>query len=697
MSPNRILIVEDQNIIALDLKSRLQGLGYAVVATLSSGEEAVQVSGDLQPDLILMDIRLKGRIDGIEAAAEIRCAQDIPIIYLTAHSDEQTLQRARLTEPNGYLLKPIEDQELRLTIEMALYKHKMERDRKQRERRLGAILNGIGDAVIATDADGVVELANPVASALMGRAVGDLLGQPIASVFHVVDSETRTALVNPLSQALESRQAVTLSERALLLSAAGPEIPIDDSASLICGPTGEITGAVLVFRDITERLRSEAQLRQMAYHDALTGLPNRALFQALVSQALAESVRSRQLGAVLFMDLDRFKTVNDSLGHPIGDQLLKAVAARLSQYLGPRDTLARIGGDEFTVLLEHIQQPSDAAQAAETLLAALSEPFHLSGQECFVSASIGIGLFETDGQDVHTLLMNADAALYRVKDRGRNGFAFYQAEMNAGAQSRLVLETALRHALERDEFVLFYQPKVSLATGGILGVEALLRWQHPQLGLVPPGTFLELAEETGLILPIGEWVLRTACRRARIWRETLHPRLRVAVNLSNRQFRSPDLVPLVESALAETGLPPEALELELTETVIMQDREASLHTLQALKRMGVFLSIDDFGTGYSSLEYFKLFQVDGLKIDRSFVRTAHLDKEDEAIVKAIVTLAHSLGIAVTAEGVETPEQQVCMYESQCDEGQGYFFGHPMASDAVTDWMRLPHGGALVAL
>ncbi len=687
MSEQRILVVEDQNIIAMDLQSRLVSLGYAVVGIASRGEDAIEFCRDLNPDLVLMDIRLKGRLDGIQAAEKIRAQADLPIIYLTAHSDEQTLQRARQTEPYGYLLKPFEDRELHLTIEIALYKHRMERRLRDSERWLSAVLQGIGEAVIATDVQGNVRLVNPVASRLIGLPADAAIGRAITDVFTLIDAQTRAPIGNPLLNALDLRRGVSLPERALLVSNDGREVPIDDSAAPIQDANGEVAGAVLVFRDITERLRTEQQLRHMAYHDALTGLPNRALFQILVNRAIADSASDGRRWSVLFLDLDRFKAVNDSLGHALGDQVLKAVAARLTDTLPPEAVLARFGGDEFTILLETPDGPHTAAAEAEKLLRLFTAPFGANDQEFFIGASIGVSVFPTDGADAATLIRNADSALSRVKDRGRHSYAFYQTEMNAGALSRLALESDLRHALDRGEFELYYQPKVEIPSGRLIGAEALIRWRHPTLGLIPPVQFLGLAEETGLILQIGTWVMREACGQARVWRDAGLPDLRVAVNLSNRQFRHPDLIALVSQALAETGLPAHALEIELTETIVMHDRADSVAKVRSLKQMGVRLAIDDFGTGYSSLEYMKLFQVDGLKIDRAFIRNAHVNREDEAIIQAIVTLAHSLGILVTAEGIETVEQQACVQTCLCDEGQGYLFGRPMTAQGFLDAAR----------
>jgi len=695
MPATRILVVEDQNIIALDLQSRLTGLGYEVPVILAHGEEAVlHCQADL-PDLILMDIRLKGQVDGIQAAERIRTFADLPIIYLTAHSDDQTLARAQQTEPHGYLLKPFEDRELRLTIEIALYKHSMERQLRDNERWLGAVLRGIGEGVIASDVHGIVRLVNPVAVDLIGRPAADIVGRPIADVFTVVDAQTRARLPNPLLQAIGEQKSVTLPERALLLSGDGREIPIDDSAALIHDSRSRIAGAVLVFRDITERLRTEQQLRHLAYHDELTGLPNRALFQILTQRAVTEAQRSGGRVGVIFLDLDRFKMVNDSLGHSVGDRLLGAVAARLSAVLPPGAMLARFGGDEFTLLLEALPGPEEASGVSERILAALAAPFELIDQEFYVGASIGISLFPEDGSDAATLIRNADAALYRVKDRGRNGYAFYQAEMNAGALSRLALEAQLRHALERGEFALHFQPRVDLMTGHIRGVEALIRWNQPEVGLIAPLQFLGLAEETGLILPIGAWVLETACRQARTWRENGLPDLRVAVNLSNRQFRHPDLIDTIASILAETGLPAPALELEMTETIVMHDRLDAIAKIKALKQMGVRLAIDDFGTGYSSLAYLKRLPITTLKIDKTFITDLNRDPDDTAITTTVITMAHSLGLTVVAEGVETETQLRFLDHFRCDEVQGYWLSRPVDPDTclgfLRDWPRAVPG------
>ncbi|MSP12226.1 MAG: EAL domain-containing protein [Chloroflexi bacterium] len=691
MANARIMIVEDQNIIAMDLESRLTSLGYLIPATVAYGEEAITRAGELMPDLVLMDIMLKGAIDGVQAADQIRQQFGLPIIYLTAHSDNRTLERARLTEPYGYILKPFEDRELHLTIEIALYKHQMEKQLREHERWLAAVLKGMGDGVIAADVQGNIQFVNPAAEAMTGWSHAEAQGRSVAEIFNVVHAHTRARIDNPIHQALERQEVTRLPEQALLIARDGREIPVDDSAAPIRSQEGLLTGAVLIFRDVTERKRAEEQLRHLAYHDTLTGLPNRSLFQILVGRSLADAQRHERLGAILFLDLDRFKNINDTLGHATGDQLLKAVAARLTGVLRQNDTVARIGGDEFTILIEEIEQPQDATLVAEKLLNTLAEPFDLAGQELFVSASIGIGIFPTDGQNLDVLLRNADTALYRTKEQGRNGYTFYQPEMNATALTRLALENDLQRALQRGEFVLYYQPKVTLDTGRILSAEALLHWQHPELGLTPPEQFLSIAEDTGLILPIGEWVLRTACRQAKAWQAAGLAPLRVAVNFSNREFRRPDMVALIEKILAETGLPASALEVEFLETVVMKDRDNSMAKLQALRQIGVFVSIDDFGIGYSSLEYIRQFQIDGLKIDHSFVSRAHADKRDEAVVRAIVALAHNLSIRVTAEGVETLEQYEFMKTCLCDEAQGFYFGHPMAPDVFMRFMKKGSG------
>ncbi len=799
MENARILIVEDQNIIALDLKNRLTSLGYVVSAMLAYGEEAVAKTEEIKPDLILMDIVLKGEMDGVQAAEQIQNRYDLPIIYLTAHSDERTLQRATVTEPYGYILKPFEDRELHMAIEMALYKHRMEGRLKEQGRWLTATLRSIGDGVIATDARMRVKLINSVAETLTGWTQAEALGRELNEVFRIANEERPLRGTSPLNQALQENTTIGLGKQATLLPRNGEAIPIDNSAAPILDEQGNMAGVVLIFHDIVERRRAEEKmrlaakvfesaaegimitdaqshivavneaftattgyeqdealgktpsllqsgkhddefyrdlwkslketgqwkgeiwnrrkngelypqwlsintvrdakggvgnyvgmftditarkqaeerLRVLAYHDPLTGLPNRALFHTLLNQALAKAQRHHRLGAVLFIDLDRFKNINDTLGHAIGDLLLKEVAARLLTCLRQSDTIARLGGDEFTILLEEIAHEQDAIIVAQKTLAVLAEPFNLAGNEVFVTASIGLSLFPHDGSDVEALLKNADTALYRTKEQGRNGYTLYTAEMNATALKRMALENSLRRALERQEFLLYYQPRVALDTGHMLCIEALLRWQHPELGLVLPDQFIGLAEETGLIMPIGEWVLHTACAQTKAWQASGFPALRVSVNLSARQFKQPTLVDQVAGVLRDTGLAPGSLELELTESTVMQDAEDAITKLNALKRLGVHLSIDDFGTGYSSLEYLKHFPIDILKIDRSFVQDIPGDSDNGAIVRAIIAMAHSLKIKVTAEGVETAEQLGFLRAYQCDEMQGYYFGLPL--------------------
>jgi len=449
-------------------------------------------------------------------------------------------------------------------------------------------------------------------------------------------------------------------------------------------------------REMGERERAEERARVLAFHDALTGLPNRLLFNDRLKLALSQADRHHRKLAVLFVDLDRFKLINDSLGHSLGDILLRQVADRLITTVRHSDTVARLGGDEFTLLLPELHGPEDAARTARKILRTIRKPFSLEGREVFATPSIGIAMFPEDGEDVDTLLKNADTAMYRAKDEGRDNFQLYTSAMNVHALKRLSLESGLRRALPNRELRLWYQPVVNLADGEIHGFEALLRWQHPMLGLVPPSEFVPVAEATGLIVPIGPWVLRTACEQVRAWQETSQRPLSVAVNLSARQFEQADLTEQINRALDETGLPPETLELEIVESSAMRNAESAIKTLAQIKNTGVRISIDDFGVGYSSLSYLRRLPIDTLKIDRSFVRDITIDPGDAAIVTAVVGLARTLKLRVVAEGVETREQLDFLRRQGCDRMQGYLMSAPLPpSDCLSfiESSRLAWAGA----
>ena len=449
----------------------------------------------------------------------------------------------------------------------------------------------------------------------------------------------------------------------------------------------KIVGRVLSFRDVTEQSRAEEKIRYQAMHDLLTGLPNRILFNDRLSLALTNAYRRQGMLCVMFMDLDRFKTINDTLGHACGDQLLQGVTKRLTDCLREGDTVARWGGDEFTLLLPEILDAKEAAKIAQRILEALKPVFNLGGHQLHITNSIGIALYPDDGEDAETLLKNADAALYRAKEHGRNNYQLYTSTMNSKASELLILENSLHRALERGEFVVYYQPQVNINTWEITGMEALLRWQHPTLGLVSPGIFIPLAEENGLIVPIGEWVLRTACVQNKAWQDMGLQGLRVAVNLSPRQFQQPNLVALVAQILEQTRLEPEFLELEITETTVMQNVDFTKTILSKFQQMGIHLAMDDFGTGYSSLSYLKKFPLHTIKIDQSFIRELAVDPCDQAITNAVIALGQGLDLSVVAEGVETKEQLDCLQSLECKDMQGYFFSRPLLVENATELLQ----------
>ncbi len=466
-----------------------------------------------------------------------------------------------------------------------------------------------------------------------------------------------------------------------VFAADGRTVWIKDYVTVL-DENGTVTGCRGIMVDITERKLTEERLQYIAYYDVLTNLPNRALFEERLQEEMEKARANSQMLSVLFLDVDRFKSINDTLGHSVGDELIRAVAERLKVCMREEDTICRIGGDAFALILPDLNSPQGAIQMARTLLQTLAAPFVLMSNELFVTCSIGISFFPDDGSDLFTLLKNAETAMYRTKERGRNNFQLYTTSMNEDSMQKLSLEGFLRKALGLQEFVLFYQPQVNVSSGEIIGVEALLRWKHPVLGMVSPASFIPLAEETGLIVPIGEWVLRTACEQIKIWHEAGYPDLIVAVNLSARQFLQEDLVEMVQRVLEETGVDAEFLELEITESVTMHNVERAIVVLNELRNLGIRISLDDFGTGYSSLSYLKHFPIHTLKIDQSFVRDITTDADDAAIASSVIALALSLNLHVIAEGVETEDHLRYLAERGCYDMQGYHFSRPLPAQDV---------------
>jgi diguanylate cyclase (GGDEF)-like protein/PAS domain S-box-containing protein len=457
------------------------------------------------------------------------------------------------------------------------------------------------------------------------------------------------------------------------------------SITAVRADDGRIANYVAIFSDITERKSAQAQIEFLAHHDPLTGLPNRLLLQDRIEQAIAHAARTGQSVALLFLDLDRFKAINDTLGHQVGDKLLRAVVDRIGDVVRETDTISRLGGDEFLILISEIESTDSVTDVARRILQRCAEPFEVDGHLMSTSASIGIAIYPEDGVDFDTLLKKADTALYHAKDAGRNDFHFFSESMNAGAVERVALEARLRGALENKEFMLHYQPQVDIESGLLVGVEALIRWDSPELGRVPPAKFIPVAEESGLIVPIGHWVLRESCRQVRAWEQQGLPQLTISVNLSALQFRRGDFVRDVAATLRENGLEPERLELELTESILIDEGETVMDKVRSLKQLGVRLAIDDFGTGYSSLSYLKRFAVDRLKIDQSFVHDIVTDPNDAAIVRAIIQLGRSFGLTTIAEGVESVDQLEFLAKHGCDEVQGYHFAPPMPADEFARW------------
>ncbi|ARU61460.1 hypothetical protein CBW65_10915 [Tumebacillus avium] len=564
-------------------------------------------------------------------------------------------------------------------LERRLVKHRNRLD--DSERRYKSLFDHNPDAIFTVDLTGAFIEVNPKAEQLLGYSSDQLLQMNVMSFVVPEDVQKTEEHYQRVLQGEPQHAEVSIMHKA------GHRVEM--LVILVPIMTDETVGGVYVIaQDITEKKEAERAISYMAYHDDLTGLPNRRTAFDLLNKAIQEAVDGDYHVAIMLLDIDRFKTYNDSLGHIFGDKMIKALGDRLTETFGGDVVVARLGGDEFTLLFPRLETIADVEAQAQEVCGLIEQPMLLLGHEVRLTASVGVALYPCEANDAVSMLRNADTAMYRAKEHG-NSYRLYDPSMDTKAYERMVLETDLRKALEREEFVLWYQPQINLATMQIEGVEALVRWQHPELGLVPPFKFIPLAEETGLIVPLGEWVLRTACQTNKRWQELGMPKLRMGVNLSMRQFRREDLFDTVANVLQETGLDPADLELEITESMTM-DLEQSLQTLQKLKSLGVQIGIDDFGTGYSSLSYLKKFPIDRLKIDRSFVSDIETDENDSAIVTTILLMAHNLRLKVTAEGVETEAQKEYLKVHGCDDAQGYLFSRPVPQDEIQQmFMKTP--------
>ncbi len=680
---NRVLILTGNAADARTLKDVLDKArdGPFVVEWVTHLADALARLRADDIDAILTELSLPDSEGIATFDALFAAVPHTPILTLSAREDETLAIEAVQRGAQGYLSKgyfgsSLVSQSLRNIIQRKAVEEALFIEKTRAE----ITLNSIGDAVIGTDIQGHVDYLNAVAEHMTGWSLEEALGHPISEVMQIVDSDTRATKANPVDEVLRKNQPMKLSAGTILIRRDGVEAAIEDSAAPIRNNTEQMSGVVIVFHDVTASKAMALKMTHLAQHDFLTGLPNRALLSDRIAQAIGRAKRHGTHLAVLYLDLDNFKHINDSLGHTTGDNLLQSVAQRLTDCVRGSDTVSRQGGDEFVVLVADEHDAENAALTAEKILASLALVHSIDQQELYVTTSIGISVYPADGLDAETLIKNADTAMYQAKEKGRNDYQFFTSDMNVRAVERQVIETHLRLALERQEFELHYQPKVNLESGLITGAEALLRWNHPQWGLLLPEHFLSIAEDSGLIIPIGRWVLRAACTQAKRWLDAgLQPAC-VAVNLSALEFRRMDFVPGVRTILDETGLAPASLQLEITESVLMRDAEASSATLQQLKAMGVQLAVDDFGSGYSSLSYLNQFPIDTLKIDQSFVQGIGSANGNGILVSAVIAMGVRLKQRIVAEGVENLAQQAFLLAQHCDEGQGYLFSRPLAAE-----------------
>ncbi len=694
----RILVVDDDAGGRRLTRATLTKAGFMVIEA-QNGQAALDVLKLELPALILLDVSMPV-MDGFTACEHLRALPSgdrIPVVMMTGLDDTESIERAFKAGATDFITKPINWGVLPHRVQYILRASAAINSLQQNQRRLSNAqrIGEMGD----WEWDVPRRLLEPSDQAwrIFGHPHSTEGAEP-SEFFSTVHAEDAARFTQACSRAVANGEGFAIDHRINLPDGAVRHVhqQVEVIERHTDGTAVRLAGAV---HDISRRKDAEEQIRQLAYYDPLTGLPNRLLFVEQLGKAIAQAERHHRRAAIMFVDLDNFKRVNDTLGHKAGDELLRLAGARLLGALRQQDglgraspensphSIARLGGDEFIVLLTDVDRPEDAAAVAARLVEALNAAVTVEGTEVFVGGSVGVAMFPEDGHDIDTLLMNADTAMYRAKAAGRGGFQLYDRSMNERALERLRTETRLRRALERDEFVLHYQPRVDVVTGRVVGAEALIRWQHPERGMLPPSEFIPLVEDAGLVIPIGEWAIRTVCRQSAQWIADGLESIPVAVNLASTHLRERGLPALVAQALKEHGVSAACLEIEVTESILLADPELSVRIAQELAEMGVQISIDDFGTGYSSLAYLKKLPIASLKIDRSFVRDLGTDPDDEAIVTAIIALAHSLKLKVVAEGVETEAQLAFLQSLSCDEYQGFLTSRAVDPEEFKRLMR----------
>jgi diguanylate cyclase (GGDEF)-like protein/PAS domain S-box-containing protein len=700
--PNVVVIddrVTNRNVLTRLAASVQEGVR---VKAFASPQEALDWIRGTMPDLVITDFKMPG-MDGADFTRAFRAipgAADVPVVVVTVYEERSYCYQALEAGATDFLLSPVDHHEFRARARNLLTLRKQQKLLEPRARdlhhellssteqheaalrasdcRLRRLIDTVPALISAVTANGQITLTNSAHRRLYGIDPGAASGKTLAQV-HGDDYATQHLVLN--AKVFETGETVPSFEHEMVAPGSTQEHILLTTKSPLFDEAGRVVEVVTVSLDVTELKRAEAQIRHQADHDALTGLPNRALFKDLLDHALTHARRGQTQAAVLLLDLDRFKGVNDAFGLACGDLLLRAVAVRLQGCVEEAGAIARLGGDEFAILQSGVRGPDDPRALARRMIDSFGQPFDARGEEVHTSASIGITIFPADGQNADRLLKNAELAMYRAKANGRNGSCFFAPQMNLVARRTGLLERELRQGFAADQFTVHYQPQRDLHTGCIVAVEALLRWRHPRRGMVRPTEFIGLAEDIGLIGPLTERVLDRACRQHRLWRRAGMTGLRLSVNLSPVQFREGGVVQLIERTLAETGFDPHNLEIELTEGVMLESSDAAMASLRRLRKVGIGFSLDDFGTGYSSLAYVKRLPVQRLKIDQSFVHRLGLDGQDEAIVRAVIDLGHSLQLKVTAEGVESAEQLRRLQELGCDEAQGDLISPPLPAEA----------------